>query len=230
MSDHIWDKDHQELQARLDTMTEERDSLKTQLAETRNSTQCDICVGWTDEESTARCACGGSRSKLQALDEARRQLTELARLREYEKATRNTICWNVECHHQAEALDMMAAHQEELDLLKQVETNYREWQLLTRSGQLSEEQETELAQNIDAALKNLDELRSKKMSDEEFLNYCYHHSKTERALFAAGHCRRLFELAGEPFPEPTLGTEAFRSMDFELVGPLVERARKKGKK
>ena len=63
------------------------------------------------------------------------------------------------------------------------------------------------------------------MNDDEFLSYCYWHSQTDRALFSAAHCRKLFALTGEPFPEPGLARAAFRSMPFELVGPLVDRAR-----
>jgi len=63
------------------------------------------------------------------------------------------------------------------------------------------------------------------MNDDEFLGYCHWHSQTDRALFSAEHCRRLFALAGEAFPEPGLAISAFRSMPFELAGPLVEQAR-----
>ena len=64
------------------------------------------------------------------------------------------------------------------------------------------------------------------MTDEEFLGYCLLHSQTDRALFVAAHCRRLFELAGEPFPEPSLPNSAWRSMPSDLVKPLVEQAQR----
>lgn len=63
------------------------------------------------------------------------------------------------------------------------------------------------------------------MDDDEFLDYCYWHSRTERALFAAAHCRRLFALAAVPFPAPSLPDTAFRAMASDLVDPLVTQAR-----
>ena len=42
-------------------------------------------------------------------------IDELIMLREYEAQTRNTICWNVECEHQARALDAIMGAQKELD-------------------------------------------------------------------------------------------------------------------
>ncbi len=48
-------------------------------------------------------------------EDLRSQGEENKKLKEYELRTRDTICWDVECHHQAEALNQMAAQQHKID-------------------------------------------------------------------------------------------------------------------
>lgn len=50
--------------------------------------------------------------------QAHHLVEELERSHNYEKATRDTICWNVECHHQAEALNWCVVQQKEVDELR----------------------------------------------------------------------------------------------------------------
>ena len=68
------------------------------------------------------------------------------------------------------------------------------------------------------------------MNDEEFLDYIYWHSQTERALFSAEQCRRLFELAERSFPEPNMPDTAWRSMEFHDIKHLVAAGRERVQK
>lgn len=63
--------------------------------------------------------------------------------------------------------------------------------------------------------------------DNEFLNYCWAHSETERALFSTEHAKRLYSLARVPEPEWThdSGT-GFVVLRHNVVHPLINRAMK----
>lgn len=65
------------------------------------------------------------------------------------------------------------------------------------------------------------------MTDEEFLTYCYWHSRTERHLFTVGDARRLCRLAGVDMPEDVrvVSDAVLVGMDFDFVGWKVDRAR-----
>lgn len=61
-------------------------------------------------------------------------------------------------------------------------------------------------------------------TDDEVLDYCFHHSRTERALFHRDHIARLYELAGHKLsgalPEWIVVRPA-------IIDPLVKTARAK---
>lgn len=64
------------------------------------------------------------------------------------------------------------------------------------------------------------------MTDKAFISYVEIHSQTDRALFSAADCRRLFELAGKDFPEPSLPGGAFRAMhDYDIAETLAAARR-----
>jgi len=55
-------------------------------------------------------------------------------------------------------------------------------------------------------------------TDEDFLNYVRHHSRTERSLFHRTHVARLFRLADRPVPE---GLQEFVRIDSETADGLL---------
>lgn len=63
-------------------------------------------------------------------------------------------------------------------------------------------------------------------TDDEFLDYMYWHSKTERHLFHRDHVRRLLMLSGHENPDEILAHQGeFLGVGEELALPLVEKAR-----
>lgn len=63
-------------------------------------------------------------------------MEELERLRKYEAATRDTICWGVHCVHEARAFNMIARQEGELDRLKDEIKNLKaELEKTKNSGQ-----------------------------------------------------------------------------------------------
>lgn len=62
--------------------------------------------------------------------------------------------------------------------------------------------------------------------DGDFLDYVYHHSKTDRALFSRAQILRLIALAGTPSPREDQ-LPAWCVMYPDSAHPLVERARKR---
>jgi hypothetical protein len=65
------------------------------------------------------------------------------------------------------------------------------------------------------------------MSDTEFLDYCYWHSKTERAGFVGSHVARILRLAGQEEKARQFEDRAdsIFSVPDEVMHPLVAQAR-----
>ncbi len=56
------------------------------------------------------------------------------------------------------------------------------------------------------------------MNDDELINYCNIHARTERALFSKEHVERMFVLAGHEKPVIDTDFMPMKSAMLELVG------------
>jgi len=65
------------------------------------------------------------------------------------------------------------------------------------------------------------------MNDDDLLDYAWHHSKTERALFSHADVVRVLELAGEDLAAWFSYPKAFWSVGTETMHPLVTAARQR---
>jgi hypothetical protein len=64
--------------------------------------------------------------------------------------------------------------------------------------------------------------------DEDFIDYCRWHSRTDRALFHRDHVKRMAKLAGDEVLAARAGTfPEWVAVHEEAMMPLVEKARAK---
>lgn len=71
---------------------------------------------------------------------------------------------------------------------------------------------------------------SSSLTDEELPGYARIHCRTERALFHAGHLRRLFELAGMSIPSELVGSNGFFAVHEDQMDPILEAIEKQKRK
>lgn len=68
------------------------------------------------------------------------------------------------------------------------------------------------------------------MTDEEFIDYCDIHSRTERALFSGKQIHRLLTLTGKALGPVESVVDGWFSMHFDVAEPLIKEARERLRK